>query len=153
MADAAPRDRLVISISSATVCVPSPMTCAGTRSATADDLIVDDEDAVVLAGDERLHDDVAGTALALAAGKASLHGGFIGEIDHHAAAVIAVQRLQHDRVADAPRDVDGLVGGADDLRAARGCRRAEQPRGQLLVAGDVDGEGVVLVTVAQTRFW
>ena len=105
-----------------------------------DDLIVDDQDAIVLAGDEGLDDDVAAAALAARAiGIGLAHLRFVGEIDHHAAAMIAVERLQHDRVAEAAGGVDRLVDGADDGGARHGdADLVQQAVGQLLVAGDVD---------------
>ena len=68
-----------------------------------------------------------------------MHGGFIGKIDHHAAAVVAVERLEDHRVTDAPRHLGGFGGGADDVGARHGdTDLVQQAIGQLLVAGDVD---------------
>ena len=104
-----------------------------------DHLVVDDQDAVVLAGDERLDHDLAGAALAVRGREGLVHGGFIGKIDHDAAAVVAVERLEDHRVADAPRRLGGFVGGADDVGARHGdADLVQQAVGQLLVAGDVD---------------
>ncbi len=63
------------------------------------------------------------------------------EVDRDAAPVVAVERLEHDGVADPAGHPHGVIGPADDLRG--GHRQAggrQQPVRQFLVGGDVDGE-------------
>ena len=83
-----------------------------------DHLIVDDQDAVVLTGDERLHHNQAVTAFALRGREGLVHGGFIGKIDHHATAMIAVERLQHHRVPN--RRATSAASSAERTTSARG---------------------------------
>ena len=53
--------------------------------------------------------------------------------------MVAVERLDHDRVADALGHADRLLGGADGLLLGhRQPGGAEQPGGEVLVGGDVD---------------
>ena len=86
-----------------TVSLPSPTTFAGTRSRDGGELAADDQHAVVIARDERLHDHVATSAL--------VEGDRIGapdiivraQIEAYAPPVVAVQRLDHDRIADLRR--------------------------------------------------
>ena len=65
-----------------------------------DDLIVDDQDAVVLAGDEASRPRRAGAALVVGDREEARAPRPRREVDAYAAAVIAVERLEHDRVAD-----------------------------------------------------
>ena len=103
----------------------------------------DDEHAVVLAGDERLDDDPAAPGLLLARSgtpRVTLVG--VLEVEHHAAAVVAVQRLARrrgSRSGCATRTACSAVRTDSDRGTGRPADR-EQPGGQLLVAGDVDGE-------------
>jgi hypothetical protein len=82
-------------------------------------------------------------------------GGLVRQVDHHPPAVVAVERLQHGRVAEAAGGGDRLLPPADHRRAGDGdADLVQHPVGQLLVAGHLDGGvAVSLVTVAQIRFW
>ena len=129
---------LVISTSSRTVRSPSPVTLAGTRSATAASRAADHEAAVVAAGDVRLHDHVAAAALAQRLGPRGADGGLVPQVQRDAPAVVAVERLDDARVAQAAGRGDGLVLGLHHLRARhREARRIEEAVGQLLVRRDV----------------
>ena len=104
-----------------------------------DHVPADDEHPVVLAGDERLDQDV--TAPGLVVGL--LEGGpdlLLGvQVDRHATAVVAVQRLEHHGIADPAGHPDRVVGAADHLGGRhRQAGGGQQPVGQLLVGGDVD---------------
>ena len=107
-----------------------------------DDLVVDDQDAVVLAGDEASRRRPSRSRLSRVRDREELaHLVFVGEVDADAAAVVAVERLEHHRVADPPRRRDRFVGVADDQAARHGnADLVQQAVGQLLVAGDVDGD-------------
>ena len=65
----------------------------------------DDEDPVVLAGDERLDHDPAAPGLLLRGGERGADVVGVLQVEHHAAAVVAVQRLAHDGVADPVGDL------------------------------------------------
>ena len=103
------------------------------------DLAADHEAAVVAAGDEGLDDDVAAAALV-----AGLRPGGRGRRPRpagpgDAAAVVAVQRLDDAREADAPGGADRVVLRVDDLRARHGqAGGVQEPVGELLVGRDVD---------------
>ena len=102
---------------------------------------VDHEAAVVVAGQVGLDDDRAGAALAARGGIGRANRVLIGQVQHHAAPVVAVERLHGDRVADALSGRDRGVRVADDLRARdRHAGRRQQLVRQLLVRGDVDAE-------------
>ena len=103
------------------------------------DPAVDDQAAVVLADDQRLHDDHAAPGLLVGDRERRAHVVLVLEVEADAAAVVAVERLDHDRVADPLRRPDGLVGGAHGvLLRDREAGGAEQPGGEVLVGGDVD---------------
>ena len=98
---------LVISTSSATVCSPSPTTLGRHPLGDGDDLVVDDEDAVVVAGDEGLDDDARRERLsAQRAGEGGADGLLGAEVELDAAAVVAVERLDDARVAEPLRGGD-----------------------------------------------
>ncbi len=100
---------------------------------------VDDQAAVVLAGHERLHDDPPASGLVLRDRERLAHGVLVLEVEAHATAVVAVERLHHDREADPLRHRDGLVGAAHGvLLGDRQPGGTEQPGGEVLVGGDVD---------------
>ncbi len=102
---------------------------------------VDDQAAVVAPGDVGLDDHPAAPGLVL--GDRERRADVVGvlEVQADAAAVVAVERLDHDRVADAVGDGGRLVGGAHGLLLGhRQPGRAEQPGGEVLVGGDVDGD-------------
>ncbi|MFN8591966.1 MAG: hypothetical protein U0031_10955, partial [Thermomicrobiales bacterium] len=106
-----------------------------------DHLVVDDQDAVVLAGDEGFDHHLPAAALPFRDRESLAHGRFVGEIDHHAAAMIAVERLEHHRIAQAAGGVDGIVRGAHHHRPRhRNADLLQQAVGQFLVAGDIDGD-------------
>jgi hypothetical protein len=63
------------------------------------------------------------------------------QVEAHPAAVVAVERLEHDRVADTARRGDGSLLRADRLLLGHGePGGAEQLGGEVLVGGDVDGD-------------
>ena len=65
----------------------------------------------------------------------------LAEVELHAAAVVAVERLDDARVADAVRGVGGLVLGLDDRALRDGqAGRVEEAVRQALVRRDVDGD-------------
>ena len=72
---------------------PSPMTCAGTRSAMACILPPTMEAAVVAAGHEGLDDDVAAARLALGGLEAPADVLLALQVEADAAAVVAVEGL------------------------------------------------------------
>ena len=99
----------------------------------------DDQAAVVVAGDVALDDDVATAALAQGLRERGPDVRLVLEVEGDAPAVIAVERLDDTREAEALRRGDGVVLGLDHLAAGhRQAGRVEQPVGQLLVARDVD---------------
>ncbi len=103
---------------------------------------VDDQAAVVLAGHEGLHDHVAAPALLLGDRVGLADVVVVLQVEAHAAAVVAVERLDHDREADPPGRGHGAVDAADRLLLGHGqAGGAEQPGGEVLVGGDVDRDG------------
>jgi hypothetical protein len=105
-----------------------------------DDLVGDHQDPVVLAGDEGLDEDGAVAALPPGGREGLADGGLVRQVDHHPPAVVAVERLQHDRVAEAAGGGDRLLLPADHRRAGDGdADLVQHPVGQLLVAGHLDG--------------
>ncbi len=101
------------------------------------DAFVDDEDAIVPAGDEPLDQHQAIPAFAGGGREAVPHGVFRGKVQADTPAVIAVERFEHDRVADPPGGGDRLVDGTGHLPSWR--RHAdvlEEPVRQVFVAGD-----------------
>ena len=66
-----------------------------------DQFAVDHQHPVVEARDVALHDDGAALRLRLCCAKGDLHLRVLREIDRNPASVVAVQRLQHHRIADA----------------------------------------------------
>ena len=126
-----------------TSCADRVLAVAGDagRDALGDrrELAADDEDAVVVAGDEALDDDVAAPGLA----RRDVEGGpdlVLGpQVEGDAPAVVAVERLEHARIADPLGGRDRLVLRLDHLGAGhRQARRIEQAVGELLVGRDVD---------------
>ena len=106
------------------------------------DLAADDEAAVVVAGDVRLDDDVALAALSQGAriGRPNRFGRAQVEVD--AAPVVAVERLDHARVADAARGGHRRLLVLDHLGPRdRQAGRVEQPVREALVGRDIDGDG------------
>ena len=72
-------------------------------------LIVDYQDAVVLACQESLEDHPSITAFVTCDWKC-LHDFFVrGEIDHHTTTVVAIERLEHHWISHAPGDSDSIV--------------------------------------------
>jgi hypothetical protein len=102
-------------------------------------LAVHDEDPVVVAGEELLDDHVAAVlrlALRLAEAEAELL--LILDADGDAAAVIAVERLHHQRVAQPPRLAHRIVLAPHDDAARDGdSALVEQLLGEVLVAGEL----------------
>ena len=100
---------------------------------------VDDQAAVVLAGDERLHDAHPAARLLLGDRERLAHVVVVLQVEADAAAVVAVERLDDDREADPAGRGHGLVGGAHRLLLGhRQPGRAEQLGREVLVGGDVD---------------
>ena len=106
------------------------------------DLAADDEAAVVVAGDVRLDHDVALAALSQGAriGRPNRFGRAQVEMD--AASVVAVERLDHARVADAARGGHRRLLVLDHLGLRdRQAGRVQQPVREALVGRDIDGDG------------
>ena len=102
---------------------------------------VDDQAAVVAAGDVGLHDHPAAAGLLL--GDRERLADVLGvlQVEADAAAVVAVERLDDDGVADPLGHRGRLVGGAHRLLLGhRQAGRTEQPGGEVLVGGHVDGD-------------
>ncbi len=105
------------------------------------DLVGDDQDAVVLAGDEGLDDNLPPTALSVRERESLAHRGLIGQIDHYAPAIGRIEGLDNDGIADGLGYRGRLVGGVDHGVAwNRESRLPQQARGQMLVGGDLVGE-------------
>ena len=101
----------------------------------------DDQAAVVVARDVALDDDVPRAALAQRLREGRPHVGFVAQVQGDAPAVVAVQRLDHARVAEAPGGGDGLVLGRHHLRARHGHPGGVQKSvRELLVGRDVHGD-------------
>jgi hypothetical protein len=104
-----------------------------------DQLAVDDQEAVIKALEEGLDEDGAGVLGGLLKGGGDGLGG--GEVDGDAAAMVGVEGLDDDGVAERLGGEDGLGGGADHLLARHGeAEVAEDPVGHVLVRGDLDGD-------------
>ena len=112
--------RFSLSISSRTVCVPSPITCAGTRSRTATTFPFTTSTRWSRPFDELLDDHRIGVLLCDGPGGA--HGLLVVEARRDAAAVARVERLEDDRKPDLERDLHGLIGVAH-RRRRRGTGR------------------------------
>ena len=101
----------------------------------------DHQAAVVVADQEALHHHAAVARLRPGNGVRGLHRGRIGQVEHHAAAVVAVQRLDHHREVDSPRCGDRLLDVAHHVRPRhRNAGPSEQRVGQLLVRRDVHAQ-------------
>ena len=102
-----------------------------------DQLAVDHQQPVVEALEEALDQHRAAVLAGDGEGRLDLLG--LGQPDADAAAVVAVERLDHDRVADPPGRADGILGVVDHaLLGHRQAEIAEQPAGLLLVGGQLD---------------
>ena len=111
---------------------------AGNAVGGGDELAVDDEEAVVVAQDHALDDDARALVDGALEGVGDLGVG--GEVHRDAAAVVAVDRLHHHRVADGVGGVDGVLGVADVVLARdRQAEVGEEAGAELLVGGDLDG--------------
>ena len=93
-----------------------------------DQLAVDHQHAVVVAGDEALDDDAPAVLPGDVEGGAHLLGG--REVDRDAAAVVGVERLHHHRVADPLRRGHRVVGALH--QPLRGTGRPRLPRMRLV---------------------
>ena len=92
----------------------------------------------------------------IAISKASATSASRGQVHRDAAAVVAVDRLHHHRVADGVGGIDRVLGVADVvLLRHRQAEVGEQPGAELLVRGDLDGDvrGLAGVSAASIRFW
>ena len=85
-----------------------------------DDAFVDDEDAVVLPGEVSLDHDPAVPALTRGDGEAGADLRLVAKVEADATAMVTVERLQHDRVANPRRGGDCLVDAASELATRRG---------------------------------
>ena len=97
----------------------------------------------------------SGAALALRDAKELADFVVVLEVDADAAAVVAIQRFDHDRIADSPAGAHGVV----DVAHERGLRGTGMPTScrsrlvsSLLPAISTEMFDVSEVTVAQTRF-
>ncbi len=103
------------------------------------ELAADDETAIVAAGDVRLDDHVPRPALAQCLGIRPTDGCLVAQVEGDAAPVVAIERLDHARIAQASRGRDRLILGADHLGTRDGqAGRVQEPVGELLVGRDVD---------------
>ena len=106
------------------------------------DLAADDEASIVVAGHVRLDDDVAAAALGEGAMERRPDRLLGPQVEVDAAAVVAVERLEHAWIADPLGRRDGVLLGVDDVGARDGqAGRVEQPIGQALVRRDVHADG------------
>ena len=102
---------------------------------------VDDQAAVVAAGDVGLHDHPAATRLLLRHGEGLADVLGVLQVEADTSAVVAVERLDDDGVADPLGDDHRLLHRADGLLLRdRKAGGTEQPCGEVLVGGDVDGD-------------
>ena len=101
----------------------------------------DHQAAVVVAGQEALDHDPAVARLGARHRVAGAHRIGVGEVEDHAPAVVAVERLDRHRVVDPLRGRDRLVGVAHHLGARhRHAGPRQQLVGELLVRRDVDAQ-------------
>ncbi len=106
-----------------------------------DELVVDDKDAVVLAGDVALDDNGSGTAFSLRDQIKLADFGVVLEVDADSPAVVAVERFDDDRVADPLCLPDRFVGVSDHETAGnRDTNLLKQAVRQFLVGSEVDGD-------------
>src|SRR5262249_29506195 len=106
-----------------------------------DELVVDDEDAVVATADVALDNNGAGPALFLGDRIELANFVLVFEIDADAAAVVAIERFDHDRESDALRLAHRLVDiPYHDAAGHRDPDLVEKTVRQLLVRRDVDGD-------------
>jgi len=130
---------LVISMSSATVCFPDHV--GGHPFGDRRHLAADDEASVVAPDQERLDDADASTGLTFGDHPGGAYGLGIREIQTDPPAMVAVQWLDHARIADPVGRGHGGVDAAHRLAAGdRQAGRGQQLGGQVLVAGGVDGQ-------------
>ena len=123
------------------MCSPSPRTLAGHPLRHGRDPAAHDETPVVVAGDVGLDDHVLAAALAERLGPRGADVLLGAQVQRDAPPVVAVERLDHARVAEPARGRHRVVLGLDDLGARdRQAGRVEQAVGELLVARDVDGD-------------
>ena len=120
--------------------MPSPMHLGRLAAGGGDDLVADNQQAIIVARRELLDDDV------LAFGQRGLIGGHDllarGEVRGHAAALVAVLRLDDDRHADLAGGLPGVVGIGDRPALGHGhAHRLQQRPRQFLVLGDGFGDG------------
>ena len=106
------------------------------------DLAADDQAAIVVARDVALDHDVARPALGQRAVERGADGLLRAQVEVDAPAVVAVERLDHARVAEPLGHRHRAVLGVDDVRPRdRQPGRVEQPVGEALVRRDVDADG------------
>ncbi len=99
----------------------------------------DDQAAIVVAGDVALDHDVPGATLGERAVERRPDGVLGAQVEVDAAAVVAVERLDHAREAEPLGDGHGRLLAVDDVRTRDGqARRIEEPVGQALVGCHVD---------------
>ena len=97
-------------------------------------LTVNNQAAIVVTDQEGLHHHAAVAALATGGGVAGAHRSVIREVEHHAPAVVTVDRLHGHGVPNRRGRGGGLVLGAHHFRAGdRDASRLQQPVGELLV--------------------
>ena len=102
---------------------------------------VDDQHAIVISLDVALDDDDAAPGLLEGALVAPLHLFVAVQVEADPAAMIAVERLGHNREADPAGDRERFVDGADGLAAGdRQPGGSQQRCGELLVGRDVNAE-------------
>ena len=100
-----------------------------------------DEASVVASGDEGLDDDRAAPGLATRDLKGLLDLAVRLQVQAYPSSVVSVERLDHHGVPDSLGCLDGTSRAADGRLARDGeAGRAEQGRGEILVAGDVHGQ-------------
>ncbi len=106
-----------------------------------DQLAVNDQHAVIKAGDEAFHQYGAASGMFLGFGKPGFDLVVCVEVDRHATPVIGIQRLDHHRMTDACRRPRGLARIIDHaLLGDRQTEIAQQIMRVFLVAGDFHGD-------------
>ena len=110
---------------------------AGHALGGGDQLAVDHQQAMVEAFEEAL--DQHGAAVLAGGGEGRLDLLLVHQADADAAAMIGVERLDHDREADAPGGRGRVLGVVDHALLGHGqAEIAQQPDGLLLVRGELD---------------
>ena len=135
---------------------PSPITWAGTRSAIGGHPAVDDQAPVVASGDERLDDHPSPPGLVLGDREGLADVVVALQVEADAPAVVAVERLDHDRVAD-PLGDGRTAWSAVRTDSCLGTGRPAAPSSRVVRSlSEAMSTAIALVAeviVARIRFW